>query len=243
MYNLTDFTSKDMIQCGAAIRQAASSATSMEAAACLIVQHLYRELVDSKTGQGACALVRIFKTHRLGDLDGEIKSYACSILGDAPNFPDMQCLTLLATAGDQPDWNDRRKSAGHRTIPLQSQQMVNQSPMISQLVAQLGLEVNTVLHPQPELLLDISKTTYNVFYIPHATASPFIPAQREFVIPFHIKSVLGFGGVFPSGALFASILFSKTFIPRQTANMFKPLALSVKVALLPFDGCRIWADG
>jgi two-component system NtrC family sensor kinase len=40
----------------------------------------------------------------------------------------------------------------------------------------------------------------------------------------------------PTGDLFSFILFSRQFIPRQAADLFEPLALSVKTALLPFTG-------
>ena len=72
--------------------------------------------------------------------------------------------------------------------------------------------------------------------MPEAKGSPFVPAQEEFVIPFGIESVLGFGGVLPSKELFTVILFSKQKISRETAELFKSLALSLKLALLPFDG-------
>ena len=94
----------------------------------------------------------------------------------------------------------------------------------------------TVLRPEPDLLVDLEQTTFNVFHVANAVGSPYVPAQDQFVLPYHIKSVLGFGGLLPSGELFAVILFSKVEIPRQTAEMFRTLALSIKVAILPFSG-------
>jgi hypothetical protein len=61
------------------------------------------------------------------------------------------------------------------------------------------------------------------------------------VIPHGIRSVLGFGGVLPSGDLFAMILFSRVRIPREIAELFKTLSLNVKVALLPFVDRRVFA--
>ncbi|MBI1877823.1 MAG: hypothetical protein HYR94_06285 [Chloroflexi bacterium] len=84
-------------------------------------------------------------------------------------------------------------------------------------------------------LLDLAQTSFNVFHVAEAEGSPYVPAQEEFVIPCGIKSVLSFGGMLPSGHLFAIILFSKTPITRVTADMFKTLALSVKMAVLSFN--------
>ena len=61
---------------------------------------------------------------------------------------------------------------------------------------------------------------------------PFAPLE----LMARVQSVLGFGGILISGALFAIILFSKTHIPRETAERFKTLAPNVKQAVLPFVG-------
>ena len=147
---------------------------------------------------------------------------------------------MLATAGDLPTWNSRTESVGHQTIPLPSEQVVNQVPMIAQLIKQLGLVVRNVISPDPSLIVDFQERTYNVFHILEAQGSPYIPAQEEFILPFKIQSVLGFGGILPSGNLMAIILFSKLPIERETAELFKPLALNAKMAVLPFDQSSIF---
>ncbi|WP_421655982.1 hypothetical protein [Leptothermofonsia sp. ETS-13] len=152
----------------------------------------------------------------------------------------MKCLTLLATAGDHPDWNNRYRSRGHQAIPLISKELVAQFPMISQFIRQLGLEISTVVQPDPDLVIDLEQKTFNVFHVPEAQGSPFVPAQAGFVIPYGVRSVLGFGGLLPSGNLLAIIMFSKTPISRDTADMFKTLALNAKMALLPFEGTAVF---
>lgn len=235
MYSLTQFTLADMTECGATLRKLGLGAGSMEEVADRIARHFHQQFLDPATGQTAFALVRCFKTHAYEDLDAKLQCFADQVLGDFPVQPEMKCLTLLATAGDRPEWNDRAASISHQAIPLASEQMVAQAPMISQLITQLGLTINNVLSPDPELLINLQERTYNVFHIPVAEGCPYIPAQAEFVRPFQIKSVVGFGGILPSGHLIAIILFSKLPIPRDIAELFKPLALNVKMAVLPFD--------
>jgi len=147
------------------------------------------------------------------------------------------CLTLLATAGEEPAWNDRRASVAHRALPLTSAESIARSPMISQLIRQLGVEIGTLLTPS-EMIVDNTQHSFNVFHVPDAVGSPHIPAQQQFVIPYGVQSVLGFGGLLPPGELFATILFTRTRVPREVAERFKTLALNVKVALLPFAGVR-----
>ena len=233
MYDLTQFGFREMMDCRTRIRAIFDEepATLAEAAE-RVVRFFYEGLRDDR-GQPACALVRMFKTHRFSNLDPESKAVATRILPEASTIPDLRCLTLLATAGDEPEWNQVESSRGHRVIPLPSEEMVLAAPMIAQLITQLGGVIANVLHPEPSLLLDTKDTSYNLFYVPRASGSPFIVAQKEFVEPYRIASVLGFGGLLASGDFFATILFSHVPISSQVADLFKVVGLNFRVAFLP----------
>lgn len=233
MFDLTRFTATDASAFADAFRALAADSVTMEDAAECMVRCLYEE---SRPG---CALVRFFKTHAYGQLPEELQKFADSLLPAEPD-PAMQCLTLLATAGDRPEWNARQASAGHQAIPLPSAQLVERMPMIWQLIKQFGLTPNAVLKPAAGLLMDAAGHTSNVLYIPNALGSPFIPAQKEFVEPMGIRSVLGFGGLLPSGSLTAVLLFSKVPLPRETAERFRDLAQELKSAVTPFDGAAVF---
>lgn len=236
MYHLTRFSLKEMAECGAVLRRLGDGARSLEEAADRIVRHLHEQLCDSEMEEKACVLVRLFKTHPFGELDQELQRYAKEMLGARPAVPSMPCFTLIATAGLLPEWNDRHQSKRFKAIPIADRQFGAQFPMFSQLMTQFGVDLGTILEPHTELLLDRHETSYNVFHVPDALGSPYVPGQAPFVKPYGVRSVLGFGGLLPTGSLFAVILFSKVRIPRDTAELFRTLALSVKIALLPFDG-------
>ncbi len=241
MYDVTQFSLSDMTTCGSALRKIGAGATSMEEVANRMVHYFYKEFGDPQTGQSPFALVRFFKTHPYGDLSEDLKAVANTMLGHQNSVsPAIKCLTLLATTGDCPEWQTRQASVGHQAIPLISEQLVAASPMISQLICQFGLEIGAVLDASPDLIMDLQQRTFNVFLVPEAIANPHVPAQDTFVIPYGIRSVLGFGGMLPSGHLIALILFSKCPISRQTADLFKTLALNVKVAVLPFDQRQVF---
>ena len=114
--------------------------------------------------------------------------------------------------------------------------------MIAQMVRQFGLEISSLLEAKPEIIRDLDQKTYNVFFVPEARISPFIPAQDEFVVPYGVKSALGFGGILPSGNLFAVIMFTRVAIPIETAQMFRTIALNVKMNILRFVGGKVFAD-
>jgi hypothetical protein len=239
-YDLPNFSLRDMTDCGAILRKMGPPAVTMEAVANDIVRYLYDCLQDKTAGRRACALVRFFKTHPYDDLDESLRRFALRMLDGRQPPPGMKCLTLMATAGDRPEWNDRQMSNRHKAIPLPSADLVVQSPMISQLVKQFGLEPDCMVQPDPTLLVDLEQRTYNVFHVHEARTCYYVPAQEDFVIPCGIRSVLGFGGMLPSGNLFVVILFAKVRIGRDVAEMFRPLALSVKLAILPFEGKAVF---
>ena len=81
------------------------------------------------------------------------------------------------------------------------------------------------------LIGDMSKKTYNTFYVPESVGSPYIPTQDDFVIPNGIKSVLGFDRV----------LFSKASIPANAVNKFSAIGAGVKEAVEPFVGNKVFA--
>lgn len=239
MYDLARFGLSDVTRVGAEFRRLGATASSMEEVGARIVQTLHASL--GAGAQPACALVRMFVTVPYARLDDEQRAFALALLGGKEPPPTMKCLTLLATAGEQAEWNDRRRSVGHLALPLASPESVSRSPMIAQLIRQLGIEIGSLLSADPQLLTDTQQHTFNVFHVEKAKGSPFIPAQLAFVEPFGIESVVGFGGLLPPGELFATIIFSRTPVSRSTADMLRTLALNVKVALLPFAGDRVFS--
>ena len=239
MYDYSRFSDADLKECGANLAALAGGASSMEDVANKIVSYLYESITDS-SGGSANALVRFYKTYPYDQLDQGLQGFAQGILGSAPS-DGTNCLTMLATMGDNDDWKSRSKSNGPRAIPLASADMVAGIPMTSRLLTQFGLDVGSVMRPDPMLIGDMSVKTYNTFYVPEAVGSSYIPAQDDFVIPNGIKSVLGFGGVLSSGELFMVIVFSKASITADVAGKFSDIGASVKEAVEPFVGNKVFA--
>jgi len=172
----------------------------------------------------------------------QLKRFAVDALGHEPEVASTKCLTLLATAGVKDGWNSRLLSKHHKTIPLPSGEMVRAFPMISNLVSQLGLEVTEFLNPSPSMMLDIDQRTYNVFHVGDAVGSDFLVDWESFVVTMGIKSTVGFGGMLPSGNLFAVIVFCAVHVAAVIASMFRAISLSAKLALLPFADQVFSAD-
>ena len=168
MFDLANFSLSDLTDNLTTLRKLGIGAHSMEETANRMVRYFYHHLGVKETGTRSYALVRLFITLPYGMLDRDLQTLARKMLGEMPESPAHKCLVLLATAGDQPEWNTRKQSTGHQVIPLPSEQIVASIPMISQLINQLGIDVSWVLQPNPSIMLDVEQKTYNVFHVPSA---------------------------------------------------------------------------
>ena len=242
MYDLTQFSLRDMSECGLILRHIGKNTNSTEEVSNRVIKYFYENIVSKNTQEKSCALIRMFQTIPYEKLTYELQESASKLLNNQPVNPNLKCLTLLATAGEKPEWNLRQKSSGHKAIPLANKEAIAKIPMRSRLIQQLGLDPGQVLEADPNLLADLEQKMYNVFYVPDALGSPYIPAQESFVIPFNIKSVIGFGGLLPSGNMFVVLMFLRVKVPRETIDLLKPLALAVKMSLLPFEQSHIFFD-
>lgn len=227
---LSNLKLSELTQLGQKVRGLADDASTVEGVAQAVARLFYDVLRDDEGGP-ACVLSRFYTTVAFHQLPPDLQAFASEAAGTELG-PDVRCLTLLGTAGDQPAWNDRKTSAGHQAIPLPSEQAVGAIPMISQLIAQLGLPVAAVVQPDANLVLELEQRTYNVFFVEDALGSPYIPAQ-DFVSSHGVRSVVGFGGLLPDGAIYCSLLFTRIPFARSTANALRNLALNLKLAVLP----------
>jgi len=238
--DLQNFDLQQMLRCGLAVRRATSEAHTMEDALARVCRFLYEELRD-RTGNRACALVRAYKTHPYGELEPALQRFASAAMGGTAPAPSMKCLTLMASAGDRPEWNDRRRSAGHQAIPLPRPDIVEKAPMIAQLIRQFGLDLAQVVTASHDVVRDMEGRTYGVFFVEDASGSPYIPAQKDFVLPHGIRSVIGCGGALRGGDLFAVILFTRVLLTQDVADRFRTIALDIKSSLFFYDESTVFS--
>ena len=241
MFDLTKFSIQDMSEVGDALQQLELKAKNIDELSDMMVRYFFDNLGDTQSGEKSSVLVRFFMTYPYSSLDAELQQSADKMLGDKPLDLDMKCLKLLATAGVQPEWNSTTQSKGHRVIPLQNEEMVKKVfYMIYEFIDQMGMEISNVLNPDTKLSSELEERIFNVYHVPEALGNPHIPAQKDFIVPFAVKSLMGFGGMLPTGNLFILLIFSKTKIPHKTANLFKNIALHVRMAALPFVNEKIF---
>lgn len=221
-YDFAAFGLSEMVRAAAALREGAERAADFPAAARSVVEQLRAGFVDD-AGAPVLQLVRLFTTRRLADLEPDL----LGLLHDVPQRPDLRCLTLTATAGVEPEWNDPALSGPYRVLALPSAEAVAAAPMFSALIRELGISA-------ADLVAGAEHTggrRFGVFHVPVALDSPRVPDQ-DFVARHDIASVLGFGGVLPDGGIFCVVMFSRAHIPSGAAEQFRAVAVSVRAGLL-----------
>ncbi len=184
----------------------------MEGSAQATVAYLTQALNDGGIG---CALGRLFCTLPYRDVAQEVELVGVS--------PDDPCLTLMGTFGSEAQWCARRHSRNHQAIPLRDPEAIARAPMIAGLLEQLGVGSDSLLTP--------GKETLGVFHVSEAEGSPLVPDQENFVKPYGIRSVIGFGGRLERGGFFAVILFCQASVSLAEAERLRLLAGSCRLAL------------
>jgi len=204
---------------------------SFEEAARVCVKAIY-DTFRQPDGHGTFALVRIYRLCRYDELLPELQAIASA---DVP-----QWMALMGTIGNEPAWCDRRTSQGHKAI----QAVGDRSPMLTAAFEQIGLDkiVGAKRASTNSPIMKNADLFTNYFHVPNAAGSPFIPAQHEFVKPYHIQSVVGLGSAFLSKAIHLTLCFSDIFIDDDVAQKFARLSEYVSTLLAIYDGRgTIWA--
>src|SRR5262249_26578560 len=135
MVSLDLLTLEDTYRLAADLRELGASASSGDDASSRIVSHLFDQLRAAKSGDPACPLVRLFRTTSWRALHDEVKA-ALQLKLEREPAPDEAWLVLRASRGILEAWNDPNLSHAHHFLPISAP---DTSPMVSALVAQLGL--------------------------------------------------------------------------------------------------------
>ena len=210
---------------------------TLESAARVLTRYFYDALLaDGPDGPTrACALVRCYKTHPFASLPADLQQAALRLLEAGEQAtPEMRCVTLLASAGDEPTWNSRHDAGAHAAIPLPTADAVARWPMIAQLARDFGLDPVDLVEPGTSAGHARRGRNYGVFLVAEALGSTVIPAQATLVRRNGVRSVVGFGGTLSTGDFYTVMLFCRLAITPEVAEQFRALSLHVKAALFGF---------
>jgi len=216
----------------AALGDALASPRSLEGAARAFLDVVYEPLAE------ALVLARVFAILPRSALPPPEAAHADRVAAGAGEVLDARSpvLTLLATRGTQPQWNERLRSQVHLALPLVSSTLVEASPMIASLLDEIGVRLTSVLGPR---LVSTAREVpeHPTLYVADARTSTDargrhrIPA-RDFVAAHDVKTVFGVAGSLGGGTLFAMLLFARQHVSRAVAEELVPVAADFRDATL-----------
>jgi signal transduction histidine kinase len=234
--SLTALSLVDVVRCIAQVRELAAIAASIEHFAQGLMeccQHTFRvpNASDPEIVLGRCFVACPFR-----ELSDEVQAWLQQG-EDRINDPSTGlCLSLVGSAGLVAGWNDPTMSSRYRAIPMDSKQFAVRFPMFAEVFRQIGISVEDRRFGAGVMNIGAVGGGCNVFHVPLAIGSPFIPAQNDFVRPYGIRSVVGFGGWYGQGQYFLVVMFSRVSIPTESVELLRLLALAVRVGFNTVSG-------
>ncbi len=225
---------KDLVCLQDKIAAQVSQFPSLEEAAQCYMTILYEELYDS------IVLARLFIMIPFGNLPKENQEFAMNLARSAAINERIEdqtmVLSLLASRGAKPEWNDRRHSKDHKGIPMISSDYIDRIPMMSRLLKQLGAGIDWIDNNDTELVAKSFENISGVFYVRDAQSEVDqqgrkIIAAQDFVTTHSIKTVFGIGGCYLGTSLFFStIIFVREYLDRSIVERFMLQANKFKTA-------------
>ncbi len=229
MKRIAELGASDVADLCARTAEALRGAASFEAAAETFVRLLVAEFET-------IALARVFGTVEFDALEPQERRFAEDAVTGVSLFPTTEVLTLFGSAGAQPQWNERRKSAGHLAIPLLNRRSIQEAPMIARLLDDLHFSLKTEPPDARGLATRAFANADAICYIPDAATTVdvlgrlVVPAA-DFVRESGIRTVVGVGGSYIVARMFVAILlFTTETISSETALLLKDLAGTFKIA-------------
>ena len=208
---------------------------SLEEAAQKYIDTIYKEFEES------LVLLRMFLSVPYSELPRFNQDFVTNLVeekGIAPELKDdTPVLSLIGTRGEEPEWNERRKSKGHIGIPLVSTGFIEEIPMVSRLLSDLGLNLNLIINPDSGLDIDVSSDIAGIFFVEDAKESTdskkrkIIPMQN-FVKAYNVCTVFGIGGRYMLGGnnIVSIIFFTKEKFSKAIAKPFESLINRFKIS-------------
>lgn len=222
MIILQNATNEDVQNFGRRIfNERRDTVESFEDRAQFITEQIY-ENFRQKDDTSLFALVRLFRLSTFSELPPESK------LKDDSDY----WFTLAGTMGDEPAWCSRLQSKTRQAV------IPSNSPMFQAVLKELHLELGVT---EASEMQTGSGMLSQYFYIQDAAQSNIITDQEQFVQPYGIRTVIGFGGVFLSGAVYLMMLFAKDTIARADTEKLLSISPFVATSLASPDGKqKLW---
>lgn len=234
MLSIAKFTYRDILGFQDTLRSALRDSTSLEQAAQRITDTVWETFSDT------AVLTRCFVTVPYQSLPLSDQGFVQRSLkhtGAAESIPaNSIVLSLMGTRGRQPEWNNRKLSRDHLGIPLVSTGFIEEIPMLSRLLQELGVDPGW-FHLERGGFTEskLGAGQVGVFFVQDATGAidaqgRLIISAQEFVQEYGVKSVFGLGGVYGDGTVLILLVFTQELLEKTQVNALTHLIVLIKSA-------------
>lgn len=235
MSTLSNYSSAEIINFRGRLQQQLEGCADLQEASQKYIRLFYAEFQES------VVLARLFLTVPLEALPSRDQAFVTNLaaaegIGHLLNGKTL-VLSLLATCGGQPGWNDRYQSQGHLGIPLVTASFVESIPMVSRLMHDMGIGLAWLDEPEQDFVVKSLGQIAGVFYVRDAKTRldrqhRKIVSAQDFVAAHDVRTVFGLGGSYLNGSFVTTIVFTRETIERSQIEGFLLLVNTFKVATM-----------
>lgn len=249
MSKINNFTPQELYNLQDRVDGRIQGSSCLEDAAQRFTDVMYEQFSD------VIALTRLFVTVPYIDLPPANRAFVNKLAastGISSSIRDnMLVLSLVGTRGEKATWNNRRDSEGHVGIPLASAAFVEEIPMISRLLKELGLGLDWIDSDDTSIVGRRIGKMAGVFHVLDAETDVDhrdrkIIAAQDFVSAHRVKTVFGIGGTYlytNSNTFVVNVNFTHETISKRKAELFMGLINTFKTETVKFSSTgRIFAN-
>lgn len=217
------------------LQRLASTGTTLREAGQSFLNRLYEEFTES------LALARLYATVPFAFLPEPEKAFSRNMAAERNVLNELTedtiVVTLLATRGVRPEWNDPARSRKHLAIPLVSASFIKTIPLVGRLLGGTMTSLPWLKKQETLIMKDRMGKMSRIIHILDARTEKTsgghqaVPAQ-EFVQTHGIRAVLAMGGSYLNGTFISLVLFTTEQVREEESTKFTPLINTIKTATM-----------
>jgi hypothetical protein len=217
------------------LRDAAADCATLRSAGERSVALLYQEF------EASLALLRLFATLPFAFLPPREQAFARRVAekrGMLPNLTgDTIVVTLLASRGASPQWNDPGNSRERLAIPLLNAACLEPIPIVGRVLSGAVSDVPWLTKQETLLMRDSMGAMSQLILVADARTTRTSDGRtlviaQDFVRTNGVRSVLALGGKYLNGTTLALVLFTREELIEAQVSKFTTVINTIKSATM-----------
>jgi hypothetical protein len=235
MAALRTYSLEDLSHLRNELRTLAEDCPTMQSAGQRCISRLYEEFEES------VVLVRLFATLPFAFLPAREQAFARRVADKKGLLPSLNedtiVVTLLASRGSSPQWDDPGNSRDRLAIPLLNASCLDVIPIVGRVLSGAITEVPWLTKQETLLMRESMGKMSQLILIEDARTARSgdghsLVSAEDFVKANGVRSVLALGGKYLNGTALALILFTRETLTEDQVSKFTTIINTVKSATM-----------